>query len=68
MSRSCPLRKYNEPAAMADDAAALVRRWAAEHGSGWSISSLFITAGACWGVTLGLCAWKQQQLVHQSRF
>ena len=45
VSRSCPLRKYNEPAAMADDAAALVRRWAAEQGSGWSISSLFITAG-----------------------
>ncbi|PRW58740.1 DNA polymerase eta isoform B [Chlorella sorokiniana] len=45
VSRSYPLRKYNEPAAMADDAAALVRRWTAEQGSGWSISSLFITAG-----------------------
>jgi hypothetical protein len=44
-SRSCPLRKLSAEA-IADDAAALVRRWAAEQGAGWSISALFVTAGS----------------------
>ena len=43
-SRSCPMRKLSA-AAIAEDATALVKRWAAEQAAGWSISALFITAG-----------------------
>ncbi|KAL4428594.1 hypothetical protein ABPG77_008906 [Micractinium sp. CCAP 211/92] len=43
-SRSCPLRKVMADA-MADDATALIKRWAAEQGAGWSLSSLGLAAG-----------------------
>ncbi|GAB4815654.1 hypothetical protein N2152v2_002700 [Parachlorella kessleri] len=43
LSRSCQLRRP-QAAPMAEDATALIRRWAKEHGLGWSIGSLFLAA------------------------
>jgi DNA polymerase eta len=43
-SRSAPLRRPGDAAAMADDAAALVRRWAAEQGRGWRLEALSLGA------------------------
>jgi DNA polymerase eta len=43
-SRSAPLRRPDDAAAVADGAAALVRRWAAEQGRGWRLEALSLGA------------------------
>ncbi|KAL4860199.1 DNA polymerase eta [Chlorella vulgaris] len=45
ISRSCPLRRLTADA-IADDATALVRRWAGEQAAGWKLGVLELTASS----------------------